>query len=227
MKAIILDTETHSLNGLPVEIAYVPFQLENGNASMFADQCFDEFYSVGEPISYGAMAVHHIIESDIADKPSYKTFELPGDVEYIIGHNVDYDIAAIQRCGIDTANIKAICTLALARKAWPSAEAHNLSALLYMLMNGSDLARQKLRNAHNAKHDVLMTGFILKSIVRELSIQSIEDLYAVSEVARIPTTITFGKHKGLPISSLPADYKAWLLGKSDIDPYLRKALEAA
>jgi exodeoxyribonuclease X len=28
------------------------------------------------------------------------------------------------------------------------------------------------------------------------------------------------------MSDIPADYKRWLLGQGDIDPYLRKALEA-
>ena len=36
----------------------------------------------------------------------------------------------------------------------------------------------------------------------------------------------FGKHKGVPISEVPKDYKQWLLRQSDVDPYLVKALEA-
>lgn len=227
MNAVILDTETNTLQGLPIEIAYVPVVLKNSEVSMFADRCFDEYYSVGEAISYAAMAVHHILESDIADKPSYKTFVLPDTVQYIIGHNIDYDIAAIQRCGVDTSNIKAICTLALARKAWPNADAHNISALIYMLMSGNEMARQKLRDAHNAKADVLMTGFILKSIVRALGVKTMDELYIASEAARIPEIMTFGKHKGVAIRLLPADYKAWLLKQSELDPYLRKALVAA
>jgi len=35
----------------------------------------------------------------------------------------------------------------------------------------------------------------------------------------------FGKHKGLPIREVPADYRRWLLGQSDVDPYLRRALQ--
>ena len=46
----------------------------------------------------------------------------------------------------------------------------------------------------------------------------------LSELARIPTVMTFGKHKGTPIKDVPADYKRWLLGQADIDPYLQKAL---
>ncbi|RZG71874.1 3'-5' exonuclease [Acinetobacter wuhouensis] len=224
MNAIILDTETHDLKGLPIEIAYVPFQLANGEASIYADQAFDEYYSINAKINFGAMAVHHILESDIAGKPFYTTFKLPDDVQYIIGHNIDYDIEAISKCGVNTKPLKAICTLALARKVWPH-EAHNISALTYMLLEGSDIARQKLRSAHNAKQDVLLTGFILKSIIRALNIQTIEELYEASESARIPTIISFGKHKGTEIKFLPPDYKRWLCNQPDVDPYLVKALK--
>lgn len=77
MNAIILDTETHNINGYPIEIAYGPCSFEQGDLTFNQGQVFDEFFSCPEPISFGAMAVHHILESDIAGKPSYDTFRLP------------------------------------------------------------------------------------------------------------------------------------------------------
>lgn len=226
MNAFILDTETNTLNGLPIEIAHVPFAFVNGEARIYADQAFEQRYSCGQPISYGAMAVHHILESDIVDMPSFKTYALPEGMQYIIGHNIKYDIDVIERCGIDVSKLKPICTLALARHVWPDADAHNISALTYKLMEGSDIARQRLRDAHNAKADIMLTGFILKSIIRELNIQDLENLYIASEEAKIPKVMPLGKYKGLPIKSLPSDYVAWFLRQSDVDPYLRQALEA-
>jgi exodeoxyribonuclease X len=38
--------------------------------------------------------------------------------------------------------------------------------------------------------------------------------------------MTFGKWKGTPVKDVPYDYKRWLLGQPDVDPYLRKALLA-
>ena len=58
-----------------------------------------------------------------------------------------------------------------------------------------------------------------------MNIQKIEQLYIASEEARIPKSITFGKHKGTAIQDLPADYIQWLLRQDDLDLYLRKALE--
>ena len=56
MQAIILDTETHTLNGLPIEIAYAPIQIAAGKLSLDRDQMFDQLYSIGdEKISYAAM----------------------------------------------------------------------------------------------------------------------------------------------------------------------------
>ena len=225
MQAIILDTETHTLNGLPIEIAYAPIEIENAKLSLDKSQLFDQLYQVGQPISYAAMAVHHILESDLVDQPQYTEFQLPPSTVYIIGHNVDYDIAAIARCGVDTTQLKPICTLALARRVWENADAHNISALIYQISKGSAKAREMLKGAHRADADIILTANILMHIIHHLNIQSIEQLYLASEEARIPKSITFGKHKGTAIAELPKDYIQWLLRQDDLDTYLRKALE--
>ena len=225
MQAIILDTETHTLNGLPIEIAYAPIEIERGKLSLDKKKIFDQLYQVGQPISYAAMAVHHILESDLADQPFYSEFQLPEQTQYIIGHNVDYDITAIAKCGVDTSKIKPICTLALARRVWENAEAHNISALIYLISKGSDKAREILKGAHRADADIILTANILMHIIHQLNIENIEQLYIASEEARIPKNITFGKHKGTAIQDLPVDYIQWLLRQDDLDLYLRKALE--
>ena len=192
MQAIILDTETHTLNGQPIEIAYAPIEITNGKLSLDKSQVFDQLYTVDEPISFAAMAVHHILESDLVGKPHYTTFKLPAETQYIIGHNIDYDIRAIEKCGVDTSHIKAICTLALARLVWPDAEAHNISALIYMISKGSEKAREMIKKAHRADMDIILTANILMHVVHQLKINSMEQLFAVSEDARIPRVINFG-----------------------------------
>ena len=225
MHAIILDTETHTLNGQPIEIAYAPIEIHDAKITLDKSQLFDQLYQADEPISYAAMAVHHILETDLADQPHYTKFKLPAETQYIIGHNIDYDIRAIQKCGVDTSSIKAICTLALARKVWPDAEAHNISALIYMITKGSEKAREMIRKAHRADMDIILTANILMHIVHHLKINNIEELYEASEDARIPRIVNFGKHKGTLITDLPSDYIQWLLRQDELDPYLRKALE--
>ena len=226
MNALILDTETHDMNGYPIEIAHVPCDFNKlGVLQIVDDLLFDKFYSCPEPISFGAMAVHHIIESDLIGKPSYNTFRLPQGVTYLIGHNIDYDIKAIQKCD-NSILVKGICTLALSRMVWPDVPAHNLSALYYMIAGGTDQTRKELRNAHNAAADIMFTATILRELIKLTGIKDMKSLYLLSEKARIPTKMTFGKHSGMLIKDVPADYKTWLLKQSDLDLYLRKALEA-
>ncbi len=222
MSALILDTETHDLNGYPIEIAYAPCSFEQGVLVINQEQVFDEYFSCPEPIALGALATHHILEADIAEKPSFDTFKMPQDVQYLIGHNIDYDIKAIQKCQPDF-TVKGICTLALCRMVWPELP-HSLSAMYYHVMDDLELARKHLRHAHNAKADIYFTGVILKTLVEQLGIKDMNSLFIMSETSRIPKYITFGKHKGTAIKDLDSGYVSWLLKQPDLDPYLRKAL---
>ena len=222
MNALILDTETHDLNGYPIEIAYAPCSFEQGVLVINQGEVFDEYFSCPEPIALGALATHHILETDIAEKPSFDTFKMPQDVQYLIGHNIDYDIKAIQKCQPDF-TVKGICTLALCRMVWPELP-HTLSAMYYHVMDDLELARKHLRHAHNAKADIYFTGVILKTLVEQLGIKDMNSLFIMSETARIPKYITFGKHKGTAIKDLDSGYVSWLLKQPDLDPYPRKAL---
>lgn len=222
MSALILDTETHDLNGYPIEIAYAPCSFEQGVLVINQGEVFDEYFSCPEPIALGALATHHILEADIAEKPSFDTFKMPQDVQYLIGHNIDYDIKAVQKCQPDF-TVKGICTLALCRMVWPELP-HTLSAMYYHVMDDLELARKHLRHAHNAKADIYFTGVILKTLVEQLGIKDMNSLFIMSETARIPKYITFGKHKGTAIKDLDSGYVSWLLKQPDLDPYLRKAL---
>ena len=87
-------------------------------------------------------------------------------------------------------------------------------------------AREKLKNAHSALADVENCAFILEKIVAKLGVTTIEELWNISEQARIPSHMTFGKHKGVAIADIPRDYKTWLLNQDNVDAYLRKALES-
>ena len=222
MSTLILDTETHDLNGYPIEIAYAPCSFEQGVLVINQGEVFDEYFSCPEPIALGALATHHILEADIAEKPSFDTFKMPQGVQYLIGHNIDYDIKAVQKCQPDF-TVKGICTLALCRMVWPELP-HTLSAMYYHVMDDLELARKHLRHAHNAKADIYFTGVILKTLVEQLGIKDMNSLFIMSESARIPKYITFGKHKGAAIKDLDPSYVTWLLRQDDLDPYLRKAL---
>ncbi len=216
-KTIIFDTEATGIKE-PVLIEAAWLELASIDP-LTVNNPFVQRYNPGKPITLGALATHHILDEELVDCPPASNFSLPSDVEYLIGHNVDFDWEVIGK-----PEVKCICTLALARKLWPNLDSHNQGALLYYLDRNT--AREQLRNAHSALTDVGICAVILDQISKQLSIKTIEDLYAESEKARTPTIMPFGKHKGIPLADLPSDYRQWLLSQGDIDTYLRKALSS-
>lgn len=228
MTALIFDTETHKLHGDIIEAAAMEVVFPQFSADILIIPTMFDFtkrYKPSEPISLGAMAVHHIVDEDLVRCPSFTTFKWPKDnIQYLIGRNIDYDIEAVKRAGVDTSNIKPICTLAMARYLWPTLEAHNLTALAYHISSDRKATRRGLRNSHSALIDCKTTYSLLLKIVQEKNIHSFEQLYRFSEKSRIPTHIFYGKYRGQSISELPTSTIEWLLSKTD-DSYLIEALQ--
>lgn len=221
MNAIIFDSETTGLKDPQmVEGAYLKL------ADIQTLEVVEEFlqrYKPSKPIELGALATSHIYDEELVDCPPHTDFALPEGTTYIIGHNVDYDWDVIGK-----PDVKRICTKALSSMLWQDADSHSQSAMIYL--HYRDQARELLKNAHAALDDVHNCRRLLIAIINRLIFEpgqelgSWERLWEISEEARIPTVIRFGKHAGSKISDIPADYKRWLLGQSDVDPYLRKAL---
>lgn len=174
-------------------------------------------WNPGKKIEAGAWATHFISDAAVANAQPASEFALPEGTEYLIGHNIDFDWEVIGK-----PDVKRICTLALARSLWPDLDSHKQLAIVYALSPAR--AEGWAKGAHSAGADVQMCGFILWAACHELGVKSMEELWEASEKARIPTRITFGKHKGSLIAELPSDYVKWLKKQSDIDPYLMIAL---
>lgn len=223
MTAIVFDTETTDIRAPEIiEAAWMPVTIAaSGVDSLQFGAPVSRRYKPAGRISMGAMAVHHIMEEDLAGCEPSTSFALPKGVAYLIGHNVDFDWAAVG----SPPKIKRIDTLCLARKYWPECDSHSLGALAYYLFRPT--ARQALKAAHSAQADILLTGRLLNEIVRKSGqrIETVEQLWALSEAARVPEVMPFGKHKGELIAQVPRDYKVWLLKQPDVDPYLVKALK--
>lgn len=224
--AIILDTETHDLPGLVIQFAYayMSFQPHEGKLTpvMQHQTLFNELYSIGDQqINPAAMAVHNIIDSDLTGKPHTSTITVPLTEGYIIGHNIDFDINALELSTGVKCNLKPICTLALARAAWPDLPSHKLTALIYHIYGPTEFARNLVQNSHDAAADIRNTAHLLSALCAHLRIQSIEALYEASVQARIPKKMAFGKHKGSLIEDVPRQYMNWFINKSENpDPYL-------
>jgi exodeoxyribonuclease X len=217
-RALVFDTETTGKHDPHIiEAAWIDVQLDWVERDRYVER-----FNPLKPIEHGAMAVHHIVDSDLVGHKSHLEFSLPEGVGYLVGHNIDYDWRVAGE-----PEIKRICTLALSRFLHPEIESHNQSALMYRFFGAS--ARDMVKNAHSALTDVenclkLLRIFVGELIERGQSVATWEALWVISEQARIPIYMPFGKHKGIPIAELPADYCSWLLRQLDLDPYLVKAL---
>lgn len=218
MTALIFDTETTGTRDAEIiEAAWLEL---DDPVNLAVVSTFEQRYRPSKPIELGALATHHIYDEELVDCPPSSSFVLPAQTRYLIGHNVDYDWTVAGRPAV-----KRICTLALARYFYPDIDSHSQSAMLYLICRPQ--ARDRLRNAHSALADVQNCRTLLQHLIQRAgSIQTWEDLWQLSEAARIPSVMPFGKHRGEPISQIPADYRAWLLRQSDLDPYLVRALQA-
>lgn len=221
MSAYIFDSETTGLNA-PHLIEAAWLKLHSVSSLIVTDE-FLQRYKPGKPIELGALATSHILDEELADCDPYDTFSMPEDTAYLIGHNVDYDWRVLGE-----PDVKRICTKALSKKLWPAADSHSQSAMIYLHYRAK--AKSLLRNAHAALDDVKNCRLLLVKILDTLAVNldrpvsSWEELWEISQDARIPTVISFGKHKGMAIAELPNDYKRWLLNQADLDPFVRQAL---
>ena len=219
MSALIIDCETTGFDEPePIEVAWMNVPEPKMLYEITEIPTFR--FKPSKPISLGALATHHILDEELANCAPFREFSFPDGVEFIIGHNVDFDWKAL-----GSPAIKRICTCALSRWLWPDADSHSLGAMIYL--HHRDDAKEWLLDSHVAAHDVANTRSLLGTIIESLprDLLSWGDLWLFSEEARIPKIMPFGKHKGLPLHEVPRDYVSWLLRQSDVDPYLVKALK--
>ena len=220
MRALVLDTETNGREGEEleaIELSYIDIlepHFHEGNANETQRFCPTRESTVG------ALSVHHILQEELSQQAPSSSCRLPENVEYIIGHGIDYDWEVLKK-----PDARRICTLAISRALCPELDSHRLGPMMYHLFPHAQ-AKKQLRDAHSAAADVLMCYQVLitlLSITRE-EIHTFEALWEFSEQCRVPKTFTFGKHKGMLIEDTPLGYRHWCLNQPDFDPYVLKAI---
>lgn len=234
MTTYIFDTETTGLvEPHMTEAAYSIIDIINGKVVVLQEPRAKRFNPLKE-ISLGSMATSHICDEDVINETPHTEFHLPTSVEYLVGHNIDFDMQVLRNAGV-THSPKLICTQAMSNYLLPTLESHKLVALLYYFHR--DVAREQAKNAHAAAVDIYFTQLVLGSLIdlansQGHAITDVASLYTFSQLARIPTHLSFGKHKGKAIADLAttsdgAGYLKWLLGQDNIDPYLAEACQQA
>ena len=208
---IYLDTETTG-NGPDDRLCQIAFKPETGPAIC-------EMFNPGMPISIDAMAVHHITNKMVEDKPPFKGSEayerlsklVSDQHNIIVAHNARFDMEMLNREGIEPP--KVICTLKLARHLDSTGviPKYNLQYLRYYL--GLEIDAK----AHDALGDILVLERLFSRLYAKFRENDqlkdpVQEMINISSNPVLIPRMPFGKHKGMLFSEVPQDYLEWLSG---------------
>lgn len=249
-RAIAIDTETTGLKAPAiVELGWTEELDSPAHPLLDRPRRWSVRYNPGKPIDLGALATHHILFDEVKGEPVYDPRFLPMDFPrsygYLLGHNIDYDWGAMGK-----PNTRRICTLALSRKHFPQCDSHSLIAMTYYvaMCREQDLMQTRefiLTWMHNTRGDLIMTTRLCLFIAQHLKVDTWERLWELSEIARVPVFMDFGKYgpdsdwardnpgQRMPcakVMSYDRPYFNWLMQHCQRvldDPYLQKALRGA
>lgn len=205
---IFLDTETTGM-GPQDRLCQIAFKTQG-------DTVVNELFDPGRPISYDAMAVHHITNEMVQGKPSFSGSKAHHALQrlvqeksnVLVAHNAKFDIAMLQREAIHIPHH--ICTMKLARFLDKEGviPKYNLQFLRYFLKLNVKAT------PHDAYGDILVLEKLFYRIHEKMIGQCKDD--PVTEMIRISKSpvlmarIPFGKHKGKLFREVPVDYLEWL-----------------
>ncbi len=221
MKAIIFDTETTGLNE-PEIVSAAWIDANAGALTPITEQRFKP----SKPIELGAVATHHIFPDDVKDCPPSSSFKLPEGTTHIVAYNADFDWIAI-----GSPDVKRIDVCAMARHVFPGLDCYSQTAVFYHLFGMTDLNRRMMRESHGAYADVRACRMIYERILFTIAgvsnTSDLDEVWRFSEECRVPQVMPFGKHKDLPMSQVPPDYRRWYANCTNPppDPYILKAFE--
>ncbi len=210
--ALIIDTETdQGRDPRPIQIATI--NVATGFEWM-------KYFNSGRSISPVVIKVHGITNEDVAGLEHFylDNFELPN---YLIGHNVRFDWRVIGR-----PSTKLICTVRLARAAFPEWTAYGQSKCIEQLL-GKGAASKMTIAAHDALGDARMCYLLYQACCERLQIKPTDfnAAHKISNTANPVGKMPFGKYKGRAIKEVPIAYVKWMLGNiHNMTPSLYSAL---
>ena len=213
MKILLLDTETTDLERARlVQLAY---------KNLATGTVVNEYFKPPVAITFGSMAIHHITNEMVADKPSFKdsdhhaTLSMALQDAVLVAHNAAFDIQVLQNEGI--AVPVHIDTLRVARHVLATPQ-HALQYLRYAL--GLKVAPA---TAHDALGDILVLealyAHLTEAVAKKFSLATDEDvvkkMIALTKDPVLLTTLGFGKYRGKTyeeVAKFDRGYLEWLLG---------------
>ncbi len=208
-------------------------------------ECFDEMCSTDMSIKIEAMEVHNITPDLLEGKPScintkfyQKIVELNNESNYLIAHNINFDLSMIKKEGFEN-QYTLIDTLRCAKHLFPDLPYHRLQYLRYALELYKDEQKEaKALNivikAHDAIGDVLIMKLFLSKLVAACMkvYPDYNPMEKLADLTRTPVlikTFKFGKHKGRDIAEVAredAGYLNWMRSNmKDLDEDMKYTLD--
>ena len=169
----------------------------------------------GMPISFPAMAVHHITDAVAGggmDRDQARADVVAG-ADFLCAHNVEFDSRFVRGHSVPW-----ICTFKAARTAWPELQSHKNGSIRYE--RGLCLDDPRTEPSHRAGPDTWVTAHILLDL---LKIYPPETLVEISANPILLLKVDFGLHAGKRWSEVPTDYIDWILHKSGMKDDATKA----
>ncbi len=216
MRTLFFDTETTG-NADGDRLVQLGIKERGANAPLV-----NALYKPPVPIAYEAMAIHHITERMVEDKPAFRASPEYADIKAAfehpdvlnVAHNATFDVGILRREGIEPRNV--ICTYKVvsALDTEGAFTNYKLQYLRYAL--GIELDA----SAHDAIGDVLVLEALFEHLLKELmkthgtEDAAIQEMIDISSKPKLFTTIRFGKHKGKRIEEIAKEdkgYLEWLL----------------
>ena len=167
-----------------------------------------------QPIPPVASSVHHLIDEDVHNAPSWlgfaETIKLDADGRNAIAyaaHNAKFEAGFIKNT---LGDLPWICTYKCALRLWQDAPAHSNMALRYW-RRPDGLDREVADRAHRAMPDAYVTAFHLRDMINAGT--SIDDMIKWSSEPALLIRCHIGKNRGLLWTEVDEGFLWWLLDK--------------
>ena len=220
---VFLDTETTG-NGPQDRLC----QLSYKRSTDTYDSMVDELFKPPMPIPVEAMAIHHVTNRMVADKPAFLDSPLYPEIKkfledpltVIVAHNAPFDRGILEHEDIHATSW--IDTLRIMRFLDPTmiVPRQNLQYLRYLLELDTD--SDIVINPHDAKSDVIIVELLFRRFFTKMKEKTpeksddeiVDDMITISKTPALIAKFTFGKYKDKRVEEVAQQdpgYLQWLL----------------
>ena len=236
MKIIILDTETTG-SAQSDRICQLSFLVCNEDLEI--ETIYNDLCTPPIPISFEAMAIHHITPEMIEGTPSCKAChsfiklcELNHPSNLLVIQNASFDLGMLEKEGF-TSQMQLIDTFRILRAYYPN---DGTSSSLQYKRYQWGLYRYEAEQCQQlgitmSAHDALSDVIVLKNLFEKLSSEhSLPKMILACEAPMILEYIPYGKHKGKRFVEIAKESRGdlhYMLKSESLDQDIKASIEHA